>query len=241
MILQIIVMSLFGIIVKVDMNNFRTSIIVNVTIIFLSAIISRYLPSFNRKLEIKVSKKILIYLATNLFGYILITKVLWDYDNNIILKKWISFVLIISAMFAINAIMYFYIVKIEQGRKEAELRAKYSEVLSGITNEIRGRQHDFKNHLNVINGLIELYDENKNLYKVKNYINSLSYSMQGLESIIYIDNSILIAILYGKFHEANKANIKFIYEIKNSLLETSLKDYELVEVLSNLITMVWRL
>jgi two-component system sensor histidine kinase AgrC len=235
MVLQIIVISLFGIFVAIDMNNFNISLRINMLIIFLCFIIYQYVPVFNRKLVIKIDKKIITYFITNFFGYILVTKVLWDYDNDIILKNWISFVLIISAMFVINTIMYFYIVKVEQERRDTAVKAKYGEVLRGITDEVRGRQHDFKNHLNVISGLVELNDKNKDSYMVKNYINSLSTSMQSLENIIYIDNYILSAILYSKLHEANKINVKFIYDIKNSLIETSLKDYELVEVLTNLI------
>lgn len=232
---QIIIISLFGIFIVIDMDNFNISVGINILIIFLSFTICRYVPVFNRKLIIKIDKKIITYFITNLLGYILVTKVLWDYDNNIILKNWISFVLILSTMFVINTIMYFYIVRVEHERRETAVKAKYGEVLRSITEEIRERQHDFKNHLNIISGLVELNNRSENSYSVKSYINSLSNSMQSLENMIYIDNSILSAIIYSKLHEASKTNIKFTYIIENSLLETSLRDYELVEVLTNLI------
>ncbi|EQB87174.1 signal transduction histidine kinase [Clostridium punense] len=235
MVFQIVGISLFGIFIAIDMDNFIISVSINILIIFLSFTICRYVPVFNKKLMIKIDKKIMTYFITNLLGYILVSKVLWDYDNDIILDNWISFVLILSTMFIINTIMYFYIVRVEHERREISVKAKYGEVLRSITEEIRERQHDFKNHLSIISGLVELSKRNENCYNVKSYINSLSNSMQSLENMIYIDNSILSAIVYSKLHEANKLNIKFKYIIENSLLETSLRDYELVEVLTNLI------
>ncbi len=232
---QIIIISLFGIFIVIDMDNFNISVGINILIIFLSFTICRYVPVLNRKLIIKIDKRIITYFITNLLGYILVTKVLWDYDSDIILKNWISFVLILSIMFVINTIMYFYIVRVEHERRETAVRAKYGEVLRNITEEIRERQHDFKNHLNIIRGLVELNNRNENSYNVKNYINNLSNSMQSLENMIYIDNPILSAIVYSKLHEASKTNIKFTYIIENSLIETSLRDYEVVEILTNLI------
>jgi two-component system sensor histidine kinase AgrC len=178
-----------------------------------------------------MNMKILFYFIVNLLSYISILKVVWDYDMDLILNNILEFIFIVIIMLSVNILLYFYIIKVEQEKKESIVQSKYSQILKNITEEIRARQHDFKNHLNVMNGLIE----NAKGRELKEYIDSLNKSMIGIEDIIYIDNPILRAIIYSKSCEANNKNIKFLYSVNNSFNNITVKDYELAEILGNLI------
>ena len=59
--------------------------------------------------------------------------------------------------------------------------------------------------------------------------------MIAIEDIIYIDNPILRAIIYSKSSEANSKNIKFLYSVNNLFNNIGVKDYEISEILGNLI------
>ncbi|WP_315080676.1 ATP-binding protein [uncultured Clostridium sp.] len=115
------------------------------------------------------------------------------------------------------------------------IKNTYNPVILNIIEEIKSKQHDFKNHLNTINGITDTIDK-ENLKKyLKEYIQSLNYSNKSLEDILYINDPIIGAIIYNKLSKAKKNNIKFSYFINNDLKELKLKSYELSEILTNLL------
>jgi sensor histidine kinase regulating citrate/malate metabolism len=111
----------------------------------------------------------------------------------------------------------------------------YNPIINNIIEEVRSKQHDFKNHLNTINGIVELTNEKEVKARVKDYIKSLNYSTKSIEDIIYINNPTLGAVIYNKLCEAENSNIDFLYFVNNDLKELNIKDYELSEILSNLL------
>ena len=52
---------------------------------------------------------------------------------------------------------------------------------------------------------------------------------------MYIDNIIIKAIIYNKLCEADRLNIKFLFNVTNNSLENSLNDYEISDILNNLL------
>lgn len=212
-------------------DEFLINIIIQ-SIILIFAVGIHYIISILKKYLIhEINMKIILCFIINLVGYISILKVLWNYDMKLVLNNILVFIFIIIIMLLANTLMYLYIIKVEQEKKESEVQNKYTEILKNITEEIRSRQHDFKNHLNVMNGLIE----NKNGKELKEYISSLNKSMIAMENIVYINNPILRAIIYSKISKANDKNIKFLYSVNNSFTTINVRDYELSEILSNLI------
>ena len=131
--------------------------------------------------------------------------------------------------------MYSYITKIEKQKDNAKTQEQYNNILKSLTEEIRQRQHDFRNHLNIINGLAQVSDEKEVKDKIKAYIGKLSNSMMDIEKIIYIDNTIVRAIIYSKYQEAKKRNAGFCYCITSSLENIPLEDFQMSEILTNLI------
>lgn len=146
-----------------------------------------------------------------------------------------KFIFTIITVFSVNILLYFYIIKVDQEKKQFKVQGKYSKILKNITEEIRERQHDFKNHLNAINGLVESTKEVELKCKLKEYIGTLNDSMIIIEDIVYIDSPIIRAIIYSKMSAAKNKNIKFLYSINNSFTVKNAKDYELSEILNNLI------
>jgi two-component system sensor histidine kinase AgrC len=212
-------------------GEFLISVSMQSIILILSLGIYYFIPLLKKYLIDDINMKIVLYFIINLLGYISIVKIIWDYDMNLVINNILGFIFIIITILSVNLLLYFYIIKVEQAKKESKVQSRYSELLKNITEEIRARQHDFKNHLNVMNGLIE----NTKKSELKEYIASLNKSMIVIENIIYIDNPILRAIIYSKTNEANNKNIKFSYSINNSFDNTAVKDYELSEILGNLI------
>lgn len=234
-IIQLISLYIYNKFIGKYQGEFSIGIIIQLIILIFSMGVAYIIPILKKRLIYYINVKILFYFIINLLSYILILKIVWDYDMYLVINNIVEFIITIIIVFAVNIVVFFYIIKVEQENKESKVQVKYSEILKNITEELRARQHDFKNHLNVINGLVETTNKFELKVKLKNYIGSLNRSMTMIEDTIYINNPIIRAIIYSKMSEANDKNIKLLYSVNNSFTSVNVKDYELSEILSNLI------
>ncbi|MBK5241451.1 GHKL domain-containing protein [Clostridium sp.] len=205
-----------------------------VELIFI-IIILKYNFSEKAKGILKLESKILYYFVINLGLYILFCEFIWGYNKNIILNNILVYIFVILLILSLNIFLYYYIVKISEDKKVAELQNKYNPILTDIVEDIRRKQHDFKNHLNTINAIVEIASEKEVKHELKKYIMSLKFSNNTIEDIVYIDNIIIKAIIYNKLSEAERLNIKLLFKVTNNSLENSLKDYEISDILNNLL------
>ncbi|MBA5850179.1 GHKL domain-containing protein [Clostridium sp. cel8] len=116
-----------------------------------------------------------------------------------------------------------------------EVNNKYIPIIKDVTEEIRQRQHEFKNHLNAISGMVQVLDGNELKDNLLKYIKSLNNFIQDIEKVAYIDNIILRSIIYIKLREAKTRRIKFSYNVSNELSDWKIQDYELSEVITNML------
>ncbi|MBZ9626336.1 GHKL domain-containing protein [Clostridium sp. FP2] len=225
--------------VKLIGFTYSDKFILNITIIIfeLIFIIAILRCNFSTKIRslVELESKIIYYFIINLGLCILFSKFIWAYNKNIILNNLIIYILIVSLMLSLNIFLYYYIAKISEDKKVAELQNKYNPILIDIVEETRRKQHDFKNYLNTINAIVEVASENEVKHELKKYITSLKNSNNSIEDIVYIDNIIIKAIIYNKMCEADRLNIKFLFNVTNNSLENSLNDYEISDILNNLL------
>jgi two-component system, LytTR family, sensor histidine kinase AgrC len=175
------------------------------------------------------------FFSVNLLIYIIASKWVWNFERQIFLKDIMMF-LIIPVIFIVgNMIFLVYHTKNNELKKSLEDYKKYSPVISELLVDVRRRQHDFKNHLNTIYGLIMVSDEEALRETVRDYISSLSISLENMDKILQINNTVVTAIIYNKINEASKSNIKFRYTIQSEAVKLPFKDHELSEVLNNLL------
>ncbi|NFQ90289.1 GHKL domain-containing protein, partial [Clostridium botulinum] len=189
-----------------------------------------------RNIYIKNLRGKAIYCFTITYGlYVMILKFIWKYDKNMILGCKVRFLIIIILLLIVHIYLYIYVARIVQVKKELEIKNRYIPVIDNMIEEIRRRQHDFKNNINTVNGIIEIADDSELREKLKGYMLSLNSSNTNLGDIMYINNTIIKAIIYSKVCEAQKNNIEFIYNVKNNSLEDILKEYEISDILNNIL------
>src|SRR3712207_3783348 len=90
-------------------------------------------------------------------------------------------------------------------KKEFEIKNRYEPITDNMIEEIQRRQHDFKNNINTINGIIETSHDCELRNKLRGYMDSLDVLSINLGEIMYIKNSILKAIIYTKICEAKRS------------------------------------
>ncbi|KEH96726.1 sensor histidine kinase [Clostridium botulinum] len=231
-ILQIKILKIIGI---QNIHNFKIYIIINFITLFCIVVFYKLVLS-KRNIYIKNLRGKAIYCFTITYGlYVMILKFIWKYDKNMILGCKVRFLIIIILLLIVHIYLYIYVARIVQVKKELEIKNRYIPVIDNMIEEIRRRQHDFKNNINTVNGIIEIADDSELREKLKGYMLSLNSSNTNLGDIMYINNTIIKAIIYSKVCEAQKNNIEFIYNVKNNSLEDILKEYEISDILNNIL------
>lgn len=234
-IIQIVVITTINFAGMVFNGSFMIKVHVTVVTLIISFIICKFT---NKKIylkPIKIHSSVAYCFIVNLATYMIVSKLIWDFDRSLVLDNLVVFTLISIGIFVLNMSLYWYIDKITEKNKRLEIQKQYQPILKDMIEEIRRKQHDFKNHLNTINGMVEVFSGKELKDQLKSYMKDINISYKSLEDIVYIENLVLKAAIYNKLCEAGRLNVKFSCNINHNSLDDVLKDHEISDVLNNLI------
>jgi two-component system, LytTR family, sensor histidine kinase AgrC len=216
-------------------EDFVNYVIANLICILISLCIYKFIPYGKLIIFFKQKSSKIYFFSVNLLMYVFIAKWVWNFKRHEFLDE-IAFYLIIPILFIfVNLFFLEYQMKSNELKRSVEEYKKYSPVIASLLEDVRRRQHDFKNHLNTVYGLILVSDEKTLKETIRQYINSLNISLENMEKVLQINNTVVTAIMYNKINEAFKLNIEFRYIIQGDSMNFPFKDYELSEVLNNLL------
>ncbi|WP_017208954.1 GHKL domain-containing protein [Clostridium beijerinckii] len=220
---------------KLGYENMYTAIIVESIIIVVIMYYSKVnLSNINLTFE-NVGDIVLIYFILTCSVYAVIFKIVWDYDNAIILSNFF-FVSLVFCILAISQVLiYLYFVKVIREKESLKVSNEYNTVINEIVQEIKQRQHDFVNYKNSIRGMVEVLDEKDLRRAIRNYMKDEDMYDTKINELIYIDNVVIRSIVYRNMCRAKKHDIAFKYEIENNALDHILSYNELSNVLNNLL------
>ncbi|AJA48573.1 putative histidine kinase [Clostridium pasteurianum DSM 525 = ATCC 6013] len=216
-------------------ERFMSDITINILILII-AILGYYLIFNKRKKSIQIiDSKVIYYFSINIGMCLIISKIIWEYNKNIILYNVMIYIVCLVIIFLVQIYLFIYISKIIEEKRVLEVQKEYSSIIEATIDEVKRKQHDFKNYINTINGMIEVTDEKLLKSQLKEYIKSSISANKNIEDILYINNTIIKAIVYNKKCEAERLKIKFLYNVKDKYLENKLRDYEISDILGNLL------
>lgn len=216
-------------------EDFVNYVIANLICILISFCIYKFVPYGKLIIFFKQKSSKIYIFSVNLIMYVFTAKWVWNFKRHEFLDE-IAFYLIIPILFIlVNLFFLEYQMKSNELKKSVEEYKKYSPVIASLLEDVRRRQHDFKNHLNTVYGLILVSDEKTLKETIRQYINSLNTSLENMEKVLQINNTVVTAIMYNKINEAARRNIEFRYIIQGDSMNFPFKDYELSEVLNNLL------
>jgi two-component system, LytTR family, sensor histidine kinase AgrC len=214
---------------------FLNNLAANLMCLFLSFCAYKFVRYEKLLILYKQESSKIYFFSVNLLIYIVTAKLVWNFERQMFLQEIVMY-LIIPVIFILgNMVFLVHHTRNNELRKSLEDYKKYSPVISELLEDVRRRQHDFKNHLNTIYGLIMISDEKTLRETIREYVNSLSVSLENMEKILQINNTVVTAIIYNKINEAAKSGIKFRYTIQGEAMKLPFKDHELSEVLNNLL------
>ncbi|NSB13328.1 GHKL domain-containing protein [Clostridium beijerinckii] len=219
---------------KLGCENMYTAIIVE-SIILVIIVYSKIKVS-NRSITVEIVDNIvLIYFILTCSVYAIIFKIVWDYDNEIILSNFFFVSLVFCILVIAQVLIYLYFVKEIREKEALKVTNEYNNVIDEIVQEIKQRQHDFVNYKNSIRGMVEVLNEKDLREAIRNYMKDEDIYDTKINELIYIDNVVIRSIVYRNMCKAKKHNITFKYEIGNNVLDHMLSYNELSNVLNNLL------
>lgn len=218
-----------------EVLTFRGGILAQSLIVPSFLLINKYI-SLNYLLEY-INKKNRVFTGLMLSMFIILTSFLvYRYITMEGLLKDILIIAILTiGLLFVNLVVVKNGLRNEYEEKMLDTYKKYFPVINELMKELRSKQHEFDNHIQAINMItITSTDYDSIANSMKNYINDLEIDSE-FNKLIKLDNKILAGFLYQKTKKAKEYDIDFQIEIQDYELRTDLKDYELIEVIGNLI------
>lgn len=208
-------------------------------ILAISFIIGVFLINqFNKRTNVNLEKylnnhRLLCIFIINVLVFLLF--VLIGKEEIVYFNK-LYFEYIVLGLFLILANSYCYknLYKDLQIKRELEINAQYQCVIDELLDKFREDEHEYKNHLNTLNAMVALSDDQELKSNVSEYIMNVK-EQATYSKLMYIKSTILKAILYNKIRECEEKGIKFTYDVICDFDEAPLDNTEQTVLLNNLL------
>ena len=194
----------------------------------LCIIISTYLPI--RYLKDWCKKKEVLYIAVVIFSLVLMLTAFTNLRMTLQLEL-IDYIYISMAVL----LMWVLSVWLLKYRYEEKIRKKYFEAFCSVIDQIRRRQHKFRNQMDAVYSLHKLYGDYKMLVEAqREYLGKLEdYEMPA--DVLVLENPIIIAHVYEKIMEAQEAGIHIKMKLSCELSDCGVKDIHMIEIIGTLL------
>ncbi|QQY79620.1 histidine kinase/DNA gyrase B/HSP90-like ATPase [Keratinibaculum paraultunense] len=179
--------------------------------------ITEYMMLSNKLVKAKKVQNSKAFKGLMLNLFILLVSILmhWYIDIEGILKN-----IIVMATFSLGAIYVNFIMlrdslKNEYEIKQLQIYEDYIPRIDELINEIRVKQHEFDNHIQVLNMIAVTSTDYEDIVNFReNYIKEIEVN-RDLEDLIKLDNKILVGFLYSKVKKAKELGIDFWIDIRD--------------------------
>lgn len=203
--------------------------------LFMVLLISKYLPiNLIFLFTIKNNKTIKI-LTLNLLCLSISILFYWYIDMDGILRNIISMLVLFIGIIFVNFVLFKKGLSEEYMERQLQVYEKYLPIIDQLIEELRKQQHEYDNHIQALKMLTTVNTDYESIIKsMLKYTDQLEIK-NDLGKLIKLDNKVLAGIIYSKQKLAEKKDIHFEIVINDYNFSTRLLDYELVEVIGNLI------
>lgn len=197
--------------------------------------ISRYLPINLIFHFILKRNKTLKFLVLNLLCLLIAILFYWYADLEGILHNIISMFILFIGIIFVNLVLLKNGLREEYTERQLQIYEKYLPVIDQLINELRKRQHEYDNHIQALKMLTTFNTDYESTIKTITRYSEQLEIQSDLGKLIKLNNKVLAGFLYSKQKLAEKLGIDFEIVINDYDFSTRLLDYELVEVIGNLI------
>lgn len=233
--IQIIVIFLVYAVIGKAEYSFSVGLVAQIIGLLLSFLAARYLPVHLLFRYVETRNDTFRIITMNIFVVLTLCVVYW-YMNFEAVTDNLIFILVIAI-----TILWINLVFLKEGLKNRAIEEQnhayqlYLPIVNELMDEIRVKQHDFDNHMAALKAVLEQTKEAAlSVERVESCINDIEHSFQHV-NLLKMENKIVAGFLYSKMKQAVEEKIDFNIVIDDYAPVTSLRDYELLDLLSILI------
>ena len=125
---------------------------------------------------------------------------------------------------------------IERKKTQLELNKLYYDAYENLIISMRERQHDFKNHLNAIEGMLYSIDNYEELVKQQSkYLKEITGNVENKRLLTMIENPLIAGFLNYKISKALGMGIKVEYNCTLKKGKIKIPEFEVVEMMGILL------
>lgn len=190
----------------------------------------------NNFLKYLQQKERILLVSLFLCGGIIIIYIISFKKYNILeVYQYIILFIVIMFICILTAQLEKYKMKTVEIEAELKMQKIYADSFNGLIENIRLRQHEFDNHINVIFSQHYMYRTYEELVEAQRDYCKKVEEENRYNNILSKGNPIIICFLYDKFMEVERLGIKVSYQISIEELDVGMPIYKIVEILGNLI------
>lgn len=124
--------------------------------------------------------------------------------------------------------------KVKEQEMQLQMHQLYDDAFKSLLTEIRGKQHDFQNHINAIYSQHYICTTYEELVEKQEQYCKVMMENNKYNKLLRIGKSTIIGFLYGKFVQAEEKQVEVEYQVSIDTLECSIPTYKIVEIIGNL-------
>lgn len=240
---SLIQMLCYFVITFIDFMNTKYTMTVTQREIVVSIVYFVFILAFSDKLRLKeisdffMKRNKLLYMVEIFILLILGSQIWWIKKDNVIDGKAIFFA-IYFALLLILVIWEWQKTRNESEKRKVqlELNQVYFGAYEELIQSIRERQHDFKNHLNAIEGMIYSIDNYEELVtEQKKYLKNVTGDVELTRLLTLVENPLIAGFLNCKISKAQKLGIETKYDCVFPKCEMQLPEFQIVEMMGILL------
>lgn len=127
-------------------------------------------------------------------------------------------------------------VDAEKKKMQLEMNSIYYSAYEDLIRSVREKQHDFKNHMNAIKGMLYSIEDYEQLVRCESeYLGTILCETEETSILTLVENPLLAGFLSEKIHEAEKYQIEVIYHCVFANDSLRVPEYKLIEMMGILI------
>ncbi len=158
-----------------------------------------------------------------------------NFINHLEFLQYFLFAICIIMICSLVVKMGKYKIKSKEVETELKMHRLYANSFDNLIDNIRSRQHEFDNHINVIYSQHYIYGTYDELVEAQKDYCQVVTNENKFNKMLNSGNRIIIGFLYGKFVEIDRLGINISYHISIKELDVGIPIYKLVEIIGNLI------
>lgn len=232
LVVQLIVICIFNLLMGGIEYSSQMGLIAQTAGLVISYLASRFLPLHILFRFVETKNDLFRVISLNVFIVLSFCVIYWYMHFDGILENLVFLSAIVAVVLLINVVFLREGLKNHAIEEQNRAYALYLPIVNELVDEIRIRQHDFDNHIAALKAVLESKKETQEaMNKVEEHINEMDKSFSNVR-LLKMKNRIVAGFLYAKMKQSKLENIELEIMIDNYSLDTTLRDYELLDILS---------